>query len=219
MVWIPVQDQTGYLPTLSWPRSLFCFYAYVCSHHVVGCHQKDIEPGCSWWSTEIKTWFVSGGVASTSTMLSMIPVMVKYLRSERKPIDWTIYQSSDVTLFPASFMILLICSWQSLSGKILCLVVVKYGFDLEQAASWSEFNQYPAYDSFLKSVEQEAVQNVKRLRHHPSVVIFGAFSSHPCAYVDRNSTISAGNNEGMAHTFPICSSSLCGLQIIKLRSH
>jgi len=68
-------------------------------------------------------------------MLSMIPVMVKYLRSERKPIDWTIYQSSDVTLFPASFMILLICSWQSLSGKILCLVVVKYGFDLEQAAS------------------------------------------------------------------------------------
>jgi len=32
--------------------------------------------------------------------------------------------------------------------------------------------QYPAYDSFLKSVEEEAIQNVKRLRHHPSVVIF-----------------------------------------------
>ena len=33
--------------------------------------------------------------------------------------------------------------------------------------------QYPAYDSLLESVELEAEQNVKRLRHHPSVVIFG----------------------------------------------
>jgi len=33
--------------------------------------------------------------------------------------------------------------------------------------------QYPAYESFLKSIELEAEQNVKRLRHHPSVVIFG----------------------------------------------
>lgn len=33
--------------------------------------------------------------------------------------------------------------------------------------------QYPAYDSFLDSVREEAIQNVKRLRHHPSVVIFG----------------------------------------------
>ncbi|KAK7049564.1 hypothetical protein VNI00_005595 [Paramarasmius palmivorus] len=32
--------------------------------------------------------------------------------------------------------------------------------------------QYPAYDSFLKLVQEEAEQNVKRLRHHPSVVIF-----------------------------------------------
>ncbi|KAH8106015.1 glycoside hydrolase family 2 protein [Cristinia sonorae] len=41
---------------------------------------------------------------------------------------------------------------------------------------WQDFmfgcGQYPAYDSFLKSVEVEAEQNVKRLRHHPSVVIF-----------------------------------------------
>ncbi|CAL1701079.1 unnamed protein product [Somion occarium] len=40
---------------------------------------------------------------------------------------------------------------------------------------WQDFmfgcGQYPAYDSFLKSVEIEAEQNVKRLRHHPSVVI------------------------------------------------
>ena len=33
--------------------------------------------------------------------------------------------------------------------------------------------QYPAYESFTKSVEVEAEQNVKRLRHHPSIVIFG----------------------------------------------
>ncbi|KAL1676287.1 glycoside hydrolase family 2 protein [Schizophyllum commune] len=32
--------------------------------------------------------------------------------------------------------------------------------------------QYPAYDSFLESVQEEAEQNVKRLRHHPSLVIF-----------------------------------------------
>lgn len=32
--------------------------------------------------------------------------------------------------------------------------------------------KYPAYDSFLASVQVEAEQNVKRLRHHPSVVIF-----------------------------------------------
>ncbi|CCM04064.1 uncharacterized protein FIBRA_06223 [Fibroporia radiculosa] len=41
---------------------------------------------------------------------------------------------------------------------------------------WQDFmfgcGQYPAYDSFVKSVEVEAEQNVKRLRHHPSVVIF-----------------------------------------------
>ncbi|TFK43576.1 glycoside hydrolase family 2 protein [Crucibulum laeve] len=41
---------------------------------------------------------------------------------------------------------------------------------------WQDFlfgcGQYPAYDSFLESVTEEAIQNVKRLRHHPSVVIF-----------------------------------------------
>jgi len=34
--------------------------------------------------------------------------------------------------------------------------------------------QYPAYDTFVQSVKEEAVQNVKRLRRHPSVVIFGS---------------------------------------------
>ncbi|EKM59838.1 glycoside hydrolase family 2 protein [Phanerochaete carnosa HHB-10118-sp] len=41
---------------------------------------------------------------------------------------------------------------------------------------WQDFmfgcGQYPAYDSLLRSIEIEAEQNVKRLRHHPSVVIF-----------------------------------------------
>ncbi|KAJ7700040.1 glycoside hydrolase family 2 protein [Mycena rosella] len=41
---------------------------------------------------------------------------------------------------------------------------------------WQDFmfgcGQYPAYESFLDSVQAEAEQNVKRLRHHPSVVIF-----------------------------------------------
>lgn len=41
---------------------------------------------------------------------------------------------------------------------------------------WQDFmfgcGQYPAYNSFLESVKVEAEQNVKRLRHHPSIVIF-----------------------------------------------
>ncbi|KAF5322547.1 hypothetical protein D9619_000300 [Psilocybe cf. subviscida] len=41
---------------------------------------------------------------------------------------------------------------------------------------WQDFmfgcGQYPAYDSFIESIKEEAIQNVKRLRHHPSVVIF-----------------------------------------------
>ncbi|KAG6336605.1 hypothetical protein ID866_2481 [Astraeus odoratus] len=41
---------------------------------------------------------------------------------------------------------------------------------------WQDFmfscGQYPAYNSFLKLVETEAEQNVKRLRNHPSIVIF-----------------------------------------------
>ncbi|KZP32901.1 glycoside hydrolase family 2 protein [Athelia psychrophila] len=41
---------------------------------------------------------------------------------------------------------------------------------------WQDFmfgcGQYPAHDDFLKLIESEAQQAVKRLRHHPSVVIF-----------------------------------------------
>lgn len=41
---------------------------------------------------------------------------------------------------------------------------------------WQDFafgcGQYPAYDSFLDNITVEAEQNVKRLRHHPSIVIF-----------------------------------------------
>ena len=37
--------------------------------------------------------------------------------------------------------------------------------------------KYPAYDSFVESVREEAIQNVKRLRHHPSIVIFGEYRS------------------------------------------
>ena len=37
--------------------------------------------------------------------------------------------------------------------------------------------QYPAYESFTKSIKIEAEQNVKRLRHHPSIVMFGEQST------------------------------------------
>jgi beta-mannosidase len=36
-------------------------------------------------------------------------------------------------------------------------------------------SKYPAYDSFVDSVRTEAEQNVRRLRHHPSLVIWGSF--------------------------------------------
>ncbi|KAF9247262.1 glycoside hydrolase family 2 protein [Melanogaster broomeanus] len=49
-------------------------------------------------------------------------------------------------------------------------------YDICDVLVWQDFmfgcGQYPAYDSFLKLVEIEAEQNVKRLRCHPSVVIF-----------------------------------------------
>ncbi|KAK0482107.1 glycoside hydrolase family 2 protein [Armillaria luteobubalina] len=49
-------------------------------------------------------------------------------------------------------------------------------YDTCDVLVWQDFmfgcGQYPAYDSFLESVNEEAVQNVKRLRHHPSIVIF-----------------------------------------------
>ena len=41
---------------------------------------------------------------------------------------------------------------------------------------WQDFlfgcGNYPAYPEFLQSVEREAIVNVKRLRHHPSIVIY-----------------------------------------------
>ncbi|KAF8913858.1 beta-mannosidase [Gymnopilus junonius] len=59
---------------------------------------------------------------------------------------------------------------------------------------WQDFmfgcGQYPAYDSFVASVREEATQNVKRLRHHPSVVIFDyqlAESLNIVDYSDENS--------------------------------
>lgn len=58
--------------------------------------------------------------------------------------------------------------------------------------------KYPAYDPFVDSVRLEAEQNVKRLRHHPSLVILGSYAlprlSSP---VTNGGHISAGNNEGV----------------------
>lgn len=72
---------------------------------------------------------------------------------------------------------------------------------LTRAASAYRYDyQYPAYDSFTKSVELEAEQNVKRLRHHPSVVIFGMYSVFP--YLSTQCSpehYTAGNNEGWSH--------------------
>lgn len=34
--------------------------------------------------------------------------------------------------------------------------------------------QYPAYDDFIERVKIETEQNVKRLRHHPALAIWGS---------------------------------------------
>jgi beta-mannosidase len=41
---------------------------------------------------------------------------------------------------------------------------------------WQDFefacSVYPAYESFCSSVQREAIDNIKRLRHHPSLAIW-----------------------------------------------
>jgi beta-galactosidase/beta-glucuronidase len=56
--------------------------------------------------------------------------------------------------------------------------------------------QYPAYDEFLALVKEEAEQNVKRLRHHPSVVIFGPHKNIFHCLILMSAYFIAGNNEG-----------------------
>jgi beta-mannosidase len=56
--------------------------------------------------------------------------------------------------------------------------------------------QYPAYDEFLDRLVPEVEANVKRLRHHPSVVIWGEHS-HRCSMIEFQLIgFPAGNNEG-----------------------
>ncbi|KAF7977660.1 hypothetical protein HWV62_3094 [Athelia sp. TMB] len=45
-------------------------------------------------------------------------------------------------------------------------------YDICDANMFLKSSEYPAHDEFLSLVEREAEQAVKRLRHHPSVVIF-----------------------------------------------
>ena len=65
-------------------------------------------------------------------------------------------------------------------GKILCSDVGKYVIFQSVTARplVDVVSQYPAYDTFTKSVELEAEQAVKRLRNHPSVVILGGHTSY-----------------------------------------
>ena len=61
-------------------------------------------------------------------------------------------------------MTIAIAIWLGLRGAELGVLV------------WQDFQfacgVYPAYDSFVQSVKTEAEDNVKRLRHHPSIAIF-----------------------------------------------
>jgi beta-mannosidase len=67
------------------------------------------------------------------------------------------------------------------------------GFAVQYALN--ESSQYPAHDSFLDLVEQEAEDNVKRLRHHPCLVILGKLGFSDLG-LDVTRFFEAGNNEG-----------------------
>ena len=102
-----------------------------------------------------------------------VSLLVQMSLKHRYPELGSKYISSLLAIF-----ILRTCH-QFSSGKISCLLAVKcvlvklkkLDFDIICG-----MKQYPAYDSFLESVQEEAEQTVKRLRHHPSVVILGKFS-------------------------------------------
>ena len=61
-------------------------------------------------------------------------------------------------------MTIAIAIWLGLRGAELGVLV------------WQDFQfacgVYPAFDSFVRSVTAEAEDNVKRLRHHPSLALF-----------------------------------------------
>jgi|SRR5882762_4272130 len=85
--------------------------------------------------------------------------------------------------YPKIYLVLIVQSlclelgilvWQDFAfgcGQVRLVVSVFVSVLIDNPAHVT--NQYPAYDSFLENVTIEAEQNVKRLRHHPSVVIFG----------------------------------------------
>jgi beta-mannosidase len=89
---------------------------------------------------------------------------------------------SSCHVFPSHSTVFL-QSWVFSFGKTLCSVVVRSVNSFSTRAVTSTVLRevkYPAYDAFVANVKLEAVQNVQRLRHHPSIVIL------------------AGNNEGLA---------------------
>lgn len=64
--------------------------------------------------------------------------------------------------------------------------------------------KYPAYNSFVDSVRLEAEQNVRRLRHHPSLVIWGSYPlPNPPSLLTHGVHIPAGNNEGITGSCPV----------------
>ncbi|WEW59896.1 glycosyl hydrolase family 2 protein [Emydomyces testavorans] len=74
---------------------------------------------------------------------------------------------------------------------------------------WQDFlfacGNYPAYEDFLKSVEREAIANVKRLRHHPSILIW-AGNNEDYQYAESEKLEYDPNDHDPAHwlksTFP-----------------
>lgn len=53
---------------------------------------------------------------------------------------------------------------------------------------WQDFQfacgVYPAHDEFVQSVKQEAIDNVTRLRHHPSIALFCGNNEGTSVYSD-----------------------------------
>lgn len=77
----------------------------------------------------------------------------------------------------------------SVAINLVSISYVAHSFTMAELGIlvWQDFQfacgVYPAHDEFVKSVKAEAEENVTRLRHHPSIVLFcgnneGLFSLH-----------------------------------------
>lgn len=77
--------------------------------------------------------------------------------------------------------------FQKLTKRFIYLISLELGILVWQDFQFS-CGIYPAHEEFVESVRVEAVENVKRLRHHPSLVLFCGNNEGKAFLLKRNQT-------------------------------